>query len=211
MEQVNGGIPAALRVVGFGDVITKWFGANAGEVTGVGSAARGRDREMPPFWEIGVAGLAIDPQPAWCASSNSPPSPTSASPLNPRAVEGQDLGAATQGLGGALSRSSSTTGRSWPIPNMVDYRVPRITDVPRRIHTVIAERGDGVGPYGAKGAGEGALNPVAAAVAARSGVPWAAGPPGCRSLQNGCGGWLTTWPTLTTTDFLEISRDHLRI
>jgi CO/xanthine dehydrogenase Mo-binding subunit len=29
----------------------------------------------------------------------------------------------------------------------------------------LAQRGDGIGPYGAKGGGEGALNPVAAAIA----------------------------------------------
>jgi CO/xanthine dehydrogenase Mo-binding subunit len=37
--------------------------------------------------------------------------------------------------------------------------------MPRRIHTMLAQRGDGVGPYGAKGSGEGSLNPIAAAAA----------------------------------------------
>jgi CO/xanthine dehydrogenase Mo-binding subunit len=37
-------------------------------------------------------------------------------------------------------------------------------DMPSRISTLLAERRDGVGPYGAKGAGEGSLNPVGAAV-----------------------------------------------
>jgi CO/xanthine dehydrogenase Mo-binding subunit len=50
-------------------------------------------------------------------------------------------------------------------PNIVEYRVPRMGDMPAKIDTMIAERHDGVGPYGAKGAGEGALNPMAAAVA----------------------------------------------
>lgn len=48
--------------------------------------------------------------------------------------------------------------------NLYDYRVPRFTDIPE-LRTVLAERGDGVGVYGAKGGGEGALNPVAAAIA----------------------------------------------
>jgi CO/xanthine dehydrogenase Mo-binding subunit len=34
---------------------------------------------------------------------------------------------------------------------------------------ILAERRDGIGPYGAKGAGEGALNPLGAAVAAAVG------------------------------------------
>jgi len=48
--------------------------------------------------------------------------------------------------------------------SLFDYRVPRTSDLPP-LRTVLVERGDGVGPYGAKGGGEGALNPVAAAIA----------------------------------------------
>ncbi len=48
--------------------------------------------------------------------------------------------------------------------NLFDYRVPRTTNLPD-LRTVLVERGDGVGVYGAKGGGEGALNPVAAAIA----------------------------------------------
>lgn len=54
-------------------------------------------------------------------------------------------------------------------PNIVEYRVPRISDLPEELDLMIAERGDGVGPYGAKGAGEAALNPMAAAVASAVG------------------------------------------
>ncbi|MGH8890010.1 MAG: molybdopterin cofactor-binding domain-containing protein, partial [Acidothermaceae bacterium] len=86
--------------------------------------------------------------------------------INPRAVEGQDLGAATQGLGGALYEELVYDGPQIVNPNIVEYRVPRMSDLPTKIDTMIAERGDGVGPYGAKGAGEGALNPMGAAVAA---------------------------------------------
>ncbi|MDQ1691333.1 MAG: hypothetical protein QOD87_1441, partial [Pseudonocardiales bacterium] len=78
---------------------------------------------------------------------------------------GQDLGAATQGLGGALFEELIYDGPQLVNPNMVEYRVPRMQDLAERIDTMIAERGDGVGPYGAKGAGEGTLNPMAAAVA----------------------------------------------
>jgi CO/xanthine dehydrogenase Mo-binding subunit len=53
--------------------------------------------------------------------------------------------------------------------NLVEYRVPRVRDQPKRITSVLAERADGVGPYGAKGGGEGSLNPIGAAVAAAVG------------------------------------------
>jgi CO/xanthine dehydrogenase Mo-binding subunit len=85
--------------------------------------------------------------------------------INPAAVKGQDLGAATQGLGAALFEELIYDGPHPVNPNVVDYRIPRVGDLPRRIDSLLAERGDGIGPYGAKGAGEGALNPVGAAVA----------------------------------------------
>jgi CO/xanthine dehydrogenase Mo-binding subunit len=47
---------------------------------------------------------------------------------------------------------------------VTDYRVPRARDVPP-IRTLQAERRDGIGPYGSKGSGEGALNPTPAAIA----------------------------------------------
>ncbi len=89
--------------------------------------------------------------------------------INPALVEGQDLGAATQGLGAALFEEMIYDGQQLMNPNLVEYRVPRFRDVPRRITSVLAERGDGVGPYGAKGGGEGSLNPIPAAVAAAVG------------------------------------------
>ena len=49
--------------------------------------------------------------------------------------------------------------------NLVDYRVPRALDLPARLRCAFVENGDGAGPFGAKGAGEGSLIPVSPAVA----------------------------------------------
>ncbi|MPZ63722.1 MAG: molybdopterin-dependent oxidoreductase, partial [Propionibacteriales bacterium] len=76
------------------------------------------------------------------------------------------LGAATQGLGGALYEELVYDGAQISNANVVEYRVPRAGDMPGKIDTLLAERRDGVGPYGAKGSGEGAVNPTGAAVAA---------------------------------------------
>ena len=40
-----------------------------------------------------------------------------------------------------------------------------MSDLPARRHLMLAERRDGIGPFGAKGSGEGAGNPVGSAVA----------------------------------------------
>jgi CO/xanthine dehydrogenase Mo-binding subunit len=154
---------------GFGTVIRGWFGANAGEVTGLGLVRReGVTKAMPPFWEIGMVGVEVqvDHETGVVDVCQLVTVADVGFAVNPRAVEGQDLGAATQGLGGALYEELVYDGPQLLNPNIVEYRVPRMKDMPAKIDTMLAERRDGIGPYGAKGAGEGALNPMAAAVAA---------------------------------------------
>jgi len=48
----------------------------------------------------------------------------------------------------------------------LDYRVPTTKDMPLELHSLLVENGDGPGPYGSKGAGEGGLFGVAPALAA---------------------------------------------
>ncbi|SDU37400.1 xanthine dehydrogenase family protein molybdopterin-binding subunit [Jiangella alkaliphila] len=157
------------RELDFGAVVRQWFGGSAGEVTGVGLVRRdGATQKMPPFWEVGMVGVAveIDPETGVVAVDQLVTVADVGFAINPRAVEGQDLGAATQGLGGALHEELVYDGAQLANANVVDYRVPRLKDLPRKIDLMIAERRDGVGPYGAKGAGEGTLNPIGGAVAA---------------------------------------------
>jgi CO/xanthine dehydrogenase Mo-binding subunit len=155
--------------LGYGEVIRAWFGGAAGEVTGIGLLRReGVTKQMPPFWETGMVGVAVevDPETGMVTVDQLVTVADVGFAINPQAVEAQDLGAATQGLGGALYEELVYDGPQLANANIVDYRVPRMTDMPRKIDLVLAERRDGVGPYGAKGAGEGQLNPVGGAVAA---------------------------------------------
>ena len=48
----------------------------------------------------------------------------------------------------------------------LDYRIPTIQDIRRDLHSILIENEDGPGPYGAKGAGEGGILAIAAAVGA---------------------------------------------
>ena len=154
------------------EVIRRWFGADAGEVVGVGVVRRdGATAVLPPFWEIGAVGVevSVDAATGEVTVEHLVTVGDVGYAVNPDLVKGQDLGAATQGLGIALWEEMVYDGEQLTNPNLVEYRVPRLRDTPRRITSVLAERGDGAGPYGAKGAGEGALNPVPAAVAAAVG------------------------------------------
>jgi CO/xanthine dehydrogenase Mo-binding subunit len=87
--------------------------------------------------------------------------------INPLQVRAQDDGAAVQGLGHTLMEQYifDESGR---IRNLgaLDYRIPTSMDVPIEMHSDMVENEDGPGPYGAKGISEGALLPVAPAVAA---------------------------------------------
>jgi CO/xanthine dehydrogenase Mo-binding subunit len=154
---------------GFGDVVQRWFGGSAGEVTGIGLLRReGPTQEMPPFWEIGMVGVGVDVdmETGHVVVDQLVTVADVGFAVNPKAVEGQDLGAATQGLGASLYEELVYDGPQLVNANVVDYRVPRMGDLPRKIDLMLAERRDGVGPYGAKGAGEGTLNPIGGAVAA---------------------------------------------
>ena len=80
--------------------------------------------------------------------------------INPLLVEGQVEGGIAQGLGMALMEEY-IPGRT---ENLHDYLIPTIGDVPP-IETLIIEETDAHGPFGAKGLGEHALVPTAAAIA----------------------------------------------
>ena len=85
--------------------------------------------------------------------------------LNPHQVEAQDEGAAVMGIGHTLMEHLilDEHGR---IRNLgaLDYRIPTIEDGPLQFESVLIENGDGPGPFGAKGAGEGGILAVAAAI-----------------------------------------------
>ena len=85
--------------------------------------------------------------------------------LNPQQVEAQDEGAAVMGLGHTLMEHLilDDSGRIRNLGSL-DYRIPTIEDIPRHLESILIENADGPGPYGAKGAGEGGILAIAAAI-----------------------------------------------
>jgi CO/xanthine dehydrogenase Mo-binding subunit len=171
IDDAPGGITADGAFLSYGEVIRKWFGSG-GEV--VGSAAirkHGDFEKLPPFWEIGASGVAVsvDEETGRVTVEQLTTVGDVGFAINPTLVHGQDLGAATMTLGAALSEELVYDGTTLSNPNVVEYRVPRVSDMPKKIDQILAERRDGLGPFGAKGGGEGAGNPVGAAVAAAVG------------------------------------------
>jgi len=76
--------------------------------------------------------------------------------LNPAGVRGQIEGGVVQGIGYALYEEIQTdAGGVTTNPNLVDYRLPTIADVPDEIEVIVVSDHPGSqGPRGAKGIGE---------------------------------------------------------
>jgi CO/xanthine dehydrogenase Mo-binding subunit len=87
--------------------------------------------------------------------------------INPQHVEMQDEGAAVMGLGHTLMEHLILDDRG-RILNLgaLDYRIPTFKDLPPTMTSMLVENGDGPGPGGAKGSGEGGLLATSPAIAA---------------------------------------------
>lgn len=171
IEDTQNGVRIEEQELTYGEVIERWFGAG-GEVLGHGSVRKADGfAQMPPFWEIGCSGIAlsIDRETGVVTIEHLVTIGDVGFAINPALVKGQDAGAAMMGMGASLHEELVYEGEQLANPNVVDYRVPRFSDVPPRIDHILAERRDGAGPYGAKGAGEGAGNTIGSSVASAIG------------------------------------------
>ncbi len=84
--------------------------------------------------------------------------------INPATLTGQVEGGIVQGLGYAVMEELKVVDGRCLNPNFTDYLIPSSVDAPV-VDTVLVELPWSRGPYGAKGIGEPALIPIAAAVA----------------------------------------------
>ena len=74
------------------------------------------------------------------------------------------MGGVMQGLGNALYEEMLFQDGQILNSTLYDYHVPTIADLPDAFVSRLVENGDGPGPYGAKGVGEGALAGVPCAI-----------------------------------------------
>ena len=149
-------------------VVSKFFGMPGGELIGRGymrpDGALGKT--FPLFWETGMGGAAIsvDRETGAIHLDKYVTVADVGRAINPVQAEGQDEGATIQGLGNTLFESLEYDNGQPLNANLVDYRVPRFTDLPESFESVLIENQDGPGPYGAKGMGESGIVSIAPAV-----------------------------------------------
>jgi carbon-monoxide dehydrogenase large subunit len=87
--------------------------------------------------------------------------------VNPMLVDGQLVGGLAQGLGGALSEEFRYDARGEPLSvTFADYLLPTLHDVPSVDVLLTQDAPSPRNPLGLKGAGEGGVNAVGAAIAA---------------------------------------------
>ncbi len=84
--------------------------------------------------------------------------------INPLLVAGQVEGGAYMGYGEAVMEQQVFRKGRHKIPSLLDYKLPTTLDTPA-IETILIEIPDREGPFGAKEAGQGPLNPVIPAIA----------------------------------------------
>ncbi len=125
----------------------------------------GQGRVFPDFtYGVHAVEVAVDTETGEITPLKSVGAHDVGQAINPAAVAGQIEGAAVQGQGYALSEDMRLAQGRLMTPSFSEYLIPTAEDVPE-IEAVILESRSGLGPFGAKGIGEPAFAPVAAAFA----------------------------------------------
>ena len=148
------------------------YGGTGYEFTGEGFFKAPSDSRAPlespcVSWEYGwgAAEVSVDADTGVVTVHRLIVSGDAGTVLHEGACRGQDEGAAIMGLGGALFETMRFDGGMLANGRLVDYRMPRSSDLPAEFVSITQEQGHGPGPFGSKGLGEGAMLPVASAIA----------------------------------------------
>jgi CO/xanthine dehydrogenase Mo-binding subunit len=116
---------------------------------------------------IHIAVVAVDPATAGCKVIRYLVGYDVGRAVNPMLVEGQLVGGVAQGIGGALFEEFRYDDAGQPLStSFMDYLLPTATEIPS-VELVLREDAPSpLNPLGVKGAGEGGINAVGAAIAA---------------------------------------------
>ena len=160
------------ETISYSKVIVDFFGSKAGEIIGKGlykdkRSAKAVLGSTTTFWEVGWGGaeVEVDTDTGTVKLLKYVSACDAGKAINPEQCEGQDEGAVMFGIGHTLFEEMTYDDGQLLNGNLVDYRVPTFEDLPASFETILIENGNGPGPFGSKGIGEGGLLPVASAIA----------------------------------------------
>lgn len=155
-----------------GPLVMGTYGGTGFEFSGDGFFKAEEDHRAPlesqcVSWEYGwgAAEVEVDEQTGNVTVHRLIVSGDAGTALHHDVCRGQDEGAAIMGLGGAMFETMQYDGPTLVNGDLVRYRPARASDLPDQFESILQEQGHGPGPFGAKGMGEGAMLPVAPAIA----------------------------------------------
>ena len=159
-------------VLDYADVMFKRFGMRGGTLVGEGQVKTSvkdeyGEKSTSAFWffAAGAAEVEIDPETGKIKLLKYATAVDVGKAINPLGCRQQLSGAAITGIGQAMFEEIAYDNGQLINPNLVDYVLPSLGDMPEIIDPIAIEIPDRNGPFGAKGIGESALIPVAPAIA----------------------------------------------
>ena len=173
MELSGGGIRTREQWIAYPLLMKDVFGTNQGDIVGKG-IFRGDSTKGHPvggkadFWEFIIVGAAVTVETTTGRVHVNKLVSVSdiGKVINHLQAKGQEEGGLVMGLGQSLLESLNyhPSGRLLN-GNPLDYLIPTAMDISEEIAGGFVENGDGPGPFGCKGLGEGPAIPVGPAVA----------------------------------------------
>jgi CO/xanthine dehydrogenase Mo-binding subunit len=158
--------------VDYAELMFKRFGMRGGTLVGEGQVKTSTkdesgEKSTSAFWFLaaGAAEVEVDVETGKFKLLKYATAVDVGKALNPLGCRQQLAGAAITGIGQAMFEEISYDNGQLINPNLVDYILPSLGDMPPTIDPICVEVPDPNGPFGAKGIGESALIPVAPAIA----------------------------------------------
>jgi CO/xanthine dehydrogenase Mo-binding subunit len=174
-EQVSfaeGKIRLPEAAVDYAEVMFKRFGMQGGTLVGEGQVKTSLkdeygEKSTSAFWFVaaGAAEVEVDCDTGKIKLLKYATAVDVGKAIHPLGCRQQLSGAAITGIGQALFEEIAYDNGQLINPNLVDYVLPSLGDMPEVIDPICIEMPHGNGPFGAKGIGESALIPVAPAIA----------------------------------------------
>lgn len=174
-EQVSfadGKIRLPEAALDYSEVMFKHFGMRGGTLVGDGQVKTSvkdeyGEKSTSAFWFVAAGGaeVEVDCETGKVKLLKYATAVDVGTALNPLGCRQQLSGAAITGIGQALFEEIAYDNGQLINPNLVDYVLPSLGDMPAVIDSICVEVPHPNGPFGAKGIGESALIPVAPAIA----------------------------------------------
>jgi CO/xanthine dehydrogenase Mo-binding subunit len=168
----DGSIRLPETQLSYAEVMFKRFGMQGGTLVGEGQVKTSvknqfGEKSTSAFWFLaaGAAEVEVDVDTGKFKLIKYATAVDVGKAINPLGCRQQLAGAAITGIGQAMFEEIAYDNGQLINPNLVDYVLPSLGDMPAVIDPIAVEVPDPNGPFGAKGIGESALIPVAPAIA----------------------------------------------